>query len=1092
MRRRSLALEPLESRCLMSATVMEHGDIGYFLNASADRVERYDILNEQWLAPVDLEGDIGTPTVLNVDDDGLYVAYDRAVYRYNLDGAGRTHLLNTQSAVEAIHSDGNLLLVNYNTEHRARFVNIEKSTNTVVATIEGYLDAMRGTSIAPSLNRVFGCMAFSSPASLVHVEYRNDGTLAGGGKPSHYYNYPSVGTESWVFPNEAKIVESTGQVYSTLDLTRINSFGTPIDDIDFLGSNVPIVLSRRSLFAYSPGLQLTGTVRLDYDAEEIFVNSTSVITFTRDATSAAGLRADIVPLAQLNPVAPDQPVDPHGLAYRPDKIELSADGEVLLLSKAHQSIFRWEPNTQDYLPTVPLRGTPIHMAYSPETNTAYLAYPAGQITKVDLDAPEPVELPFLSRSGRATGIAAAGEYLFVIDRPASGERHSTFAPDGTLVEEVYAVWNSDDFVWSEANQKLYFFRQGPDLIWEQINADGTRYPSERPGGIGRQQDTPSHDSWGFTPPLRVAPDGSVVVLGSGVIYDAESLTRLPLALANSISDAAWVDGELYTIRDAAGKTEVQHWALPSYELTRSAKILGAPRALLGLSGHRLLVLTADSEGPPAFTVMDTEFNVLDPGTSVVAVSGVTITEGNAGETIAAFEATLSGPNAETITVDFTTSDGTAVAGSDYRAASGTVTFAPGETTKTITVVVNADATTERDEDFQLRLTNATNAFIGRGHATGTIVNDDQSTFSIGDVTLAEGDSGTTEFVFTVTLDEAVDVPVSVGFSTSDGTATTLDGDYTATGGRLEFSGTPGETKRIVVSVAGDRKLEPNETFSVTLAGLQADGRNVAVARAKSTGTIRTDDRGIKQLPDRTLLVVGSDDADVISFFVDTSGRIRATYNGQSSGPYRMTKRIVVYGEGGDDMISVGAAVGLPTVLHGGDGNDVLIGSKGRDALYGGAGADTLRGGRGNDRLHGGDGDDLLSGDLGNDILAGHGGSDLLIGGMNPDTLRGGSGEDILIGGTTTYDNNVAALAAIMDEWTAAGWFSVRARRLDAGIDHPTVGLLRLKRNVALDDGMTVYDDRRRDVLVGGANADWFFHSYMDQVVDPSPVDRTMR
>jgi hypothetical protein len=79
-----------------------------------------------------------------------------------------------------------------------------------------------------------------------------------------------------------------------------------------------------------------------------------------------------------------------------------------------------------------------------------------------------------------------------------------------------------------------------------------------------------------------------------------------------------------------------------------------------------------------------------------------------------------------VTVDFTTGDGTATAPSDYAATSGTLTFAPGETAKTVTVQVNGDTRRESNEAFTVNLANATgNATIADGQAVGTIVNDDR-------------------------------------------------------------------------------------------------------------------------------------------------------------------------------------------------------------------------------------------------------------------------------------------------------------------------------------------------------------------------------
>jgi urease beta subunit len=244
--------------------------------------------------------------------------------------------------------------------------------------------------------------------------------------------------------------------------------------------------------------------------------------------------------------------------------------------------------------------------------------------------------------------------------------------------------------------------------------------------------------------------------------------------------------------------------------------------------------------------------------ATLSINDITLVEGNLGTVNAQFTVSLSAASTSTVTVGYATADGTAAAGSDYQAGTGTVTFAPGQTTQTVTVPVAGDAVVEANETFLVNLSNAQNATIADGQATGTIANDDAATLSINDVTLAEGNAGATNFIFTVTLNAAVDVAVSVGFSTADGTATTVDGDYAAASGVLNFTGTAGETQTVTVAVTGDTTVEPNETFQVNLANLSAGGRNVVLADAQGIGTITNDDTGLPSvtlapLKDNTLI-----------------------------------------------------------------------------------------------------------------------------------------------------------------------------------------------------------------------------------------------
>jgi hypothetical protein len=234
----------------------------------------------------------------------------------------------------------------------------------------------------------------------------------------------------------------------------------------------------------------------------------------------------------------------------------------------------------------------------------------------------------------------------------------------------------------------------------------------------------------------------------------------------------------------------------------------------------------------------------DQTPSRVSINDVTISEGDSGQTAFQFTVSLDRAQPGRVTVDFATGDGTATAPDDYTATSGTLTFAAGETTKTVTVQVSGDTTVEPDETFTLNLSNAAgNATIADAQGVATIVNDDQpvivppSRVSVNDVSMAEGNAGQTAFRFTVSLDRAQSAPVTVDFATADGTGS-APSDYAATSGTLTFA--PGETaKTVTVPVNGDTRKESNETFNLNLA--QATG-NATIADGQAVGTILNDDR----------------------------------------------------------------------------------------------------------------------------------------------------------------------------------------------------------------------------------------------------------
>jgi len=222
----------------------------------------------------------------------------------------------------------------------------------------------------------------------------------------------------------------------------------------------------------------------------------------------------------------------------------------------------------------------------------------------------------------------------------------------------------------------------------------------------------------------------------------------------------------------------------------------------------------------------------------LSITDVTVTEGNAGSVNAVFALRLSSPSSQSVTVSYATGDADATAGRDYSAASGMLTFAPGETVKYITVAVLGDLVDEYDQQFLVSLSGASHAEITVAQATATILDDDPPpTISIADASIQEGDRGTKRMSFTVTLSAASEKEVSFYYDTSDGTATTADADYQGTGGWLNFA--PDErTKTISVVIPGDRELEPDETFYVNLSGVV----DATIADGQAIGKILNNDK----------------------------------------------------------------------------------------------------------------------------------------------------------------------------------------------------------------------------------------------------------
>ncbi|WP_218933777.1 Calx-beta domain-containing protein [Rubripirellula lacrimiformis] len=273
------------------------------------------------------------------------------------------------------------------------------------------------------------------------------------------------------------------------------------------------------------------------------------------------------------------------------------------------------------------------------------------------------------------------------------------------------------------------------------------------------------------------------------------------------------------------------------------------------------------------TVTISDNDVAVPGTFAIAPATTTVNE-NANTVT--FTVTRSGGTDGTVTVDFATADGTATAGSDYAANNGTLTFADGESSKTITVSITDDSTAdEPNETFTVTLSNATGgaALGGVTASTVTIVDNDNTVpvpgvFSIAPETVSVNESDGTA-TFTINRSTGSDGAVTVNFATANGTAT-AGSDYTANSGTLNFA--DGElSKTVTVAITDDADDEPNETFTVSISS--ATGGATLGAVTTSTATIVDNDAtpvpGVLSISPETVSV--NEDVGTATFTVNRTG-----------------------------------------------------------------------------------------------------------------------------------------------------------------------------------------------------------------------------
>ncbi|MCR5875230.1 family 16 glycosylhydrolase [Phenylobacterium sp. J426] len=279
------------------------------------------------------------------------------------------------------------------------------------------------------------------------------------------------------------------------------------------------------------------------------------------------------------------------------------------------------------------------------------------------------------------------------------------------------------------------------------------------------------------------------------------------------------------------------------------------------------IITTNASGQQQLYDMINPPRGVDAIVSIGPMAGVSHTEGVSGGTLYTFTVTRDWDQSEKVTVGWQVrgQGGAPADALDFvgnALPSGTVTFEINQTTAYIQIYVQGDTYQEPDEEFLVTLVNPVGAKLGQATATGFIINDDtggqpppagqtQLSFATSTVTLAEGNSGSTAFSFTVNRTGPTTSTSTVTWSVSGADAADFTGGARP-GGTLTFS--PGETSKVItVNVAGDTTVEPDETFTVTL----SNPSGATLGQATATGVITNDDGATQPPPGGSGQVINS-------------------------------------------------------------------------------------------------------------------------------------------------------------------------------------------------------------------------------------------
>ncbi|MBI5276957.1 MAG: type I secretion C-terminal target domain-containing protein, partial [Burkholderiales bacterium] len=450
----------------------------------------------------------------------------------------------------------------------------------------------------------------------------------------------------------------------------------------------------------------------------------------------------------------------------------------------------------------------------------------------------------------APGTAEAGDFSL-----ASGTL--TFTP-GQTTQTITVTINNDDVFEGLENYSVTLSNASNADITDTTGAGGIR--DDGTGGGGTDDDTPTLAV--SSPSVTEGTDGFAVFTVS-LDNASDFATTVSLALASGTAAVGTDTGSNATLEVSTdgGTTWITATAATIAASTTSVLVRTAITDDALDEAAEGFTLTATQTGGTTANTAATGTGTItdDDATPTLVINDVTVNED---ALTATFTVTLSAESGQTVTVDYAGATGTAEA-ADFTLASGTLTFAPGETTKTITVTINDDLVYEGLENYAVMLANASNAVITDDTGSGGILDDgtggggtdnDKPVVSVSSPTVTEGTD--THAVFTVSLGNVSDFGTTFSLALADGTATV--GVDTGADPALEVSTDGGTTWMTATSatiaagatsllvrttVTNDAKFESAETF--TLTATTTAGETSAPATG---GTASIVDNDVNQAP----------------------------------------------------------------------------------------------------------------------------------------------------------------------------------------------------------------------------------------------------
>jgi len=637
------------------------GNIVYALALAPNRIERYDLAAERWLAVTPLS-DPRTPAAFLATPQGIFIAYGGTLARRPLDLATETTIASSSFDITRLAAAGDWLYYDSSVNATAVMVAVHRTTLQPGATTPASYSDMTFSS---RTNLGYG-LGLGTSAMGTFVQSANGAITSP--TPTDFGSTYTAAPRLFLFPNEDLITSGGGTIYRASNLGYVGSFGGVVTDLALLGDGAPVVLRNERLeLMRATDFFRQSSLTLPFVGARVFAVAPNLFVFGTAESAGGAFRVHKVSATAFATPPPIPLTVAAGERLSIDDVFLGRDGVVHVFSRSKQALIRWSANSRQYLAPVPLRGDPTRYAHAPGAERVLFAYQDGVVTEVPLGSGAAVERQIGSVGNGVLSLTDLGDATLVRFFSASSTAlfRMSLGRQGEFNAAAFAFSGSSasPLVWLPGARRLYSL-----VAPATFNSGALEYEAIPDSAVitSRSENVARFPSV-VRLPIRFNPEETLFVSGDGQIGNANLATIA--SLASSLTDAAWLADALLTMRDSAGDTEVQRWARNNYQRTGSIVLRGTPVRIFRLSDARTVVVTS-VRGFVRFTVLNSDLSIVPPP-AVADLTGVYVGQlgGGAGDVAVLLRADRTGvllalrpPNTGLIARDFALElDGTFVA-----------------------------------------------------------------------------------------------------------------------------------------------------------------------------------------------------------------------------------------------------------------------------------------------------------------------------------------------------------------------------------------------------------------------------------------------